>query len=119
MIKLFEAKTIPFSYFARNASYFWYRKSWEYDWHDGIFWSHGNSKCRGVAICVSGKTGYKIYNTSCETNGRYVAINASVNDIDLSLVSLYGPNKNDHDFYDKFFESLNVHAKAEIMICGD
>ena len=94
-------------------------KSWGYDWHGEIFWSHGNSKSRGVAICISGKTGYKIDNTLCDSNGRYIALNASVNDIDLTLVSMYGPNKDDPDFYDKFFENLNSFAKGEIIICGD
>ena len=65
-----------------------------------------------MAICILGKTGYKIDNTLCNTNGRYIAINASVNDIDLTLVSMYGPNKDDPDFYDKFFENLNSFAKA-------
>ena len=94
-------------------------KSWGYDWHGEIFWSHGYSKSRGVAICISGKTGYKIVNTLCDINGRYIAIHASVNDIDPTLVSMYGPNKDDPDFYDKFFENLNSFAKCEIIIFGD
>ena len=32
---------------------------------------------------------------------------------------MYGPNKDDPDFYDKFFENLNSFAKGEIIICGD
>ena len=72
-----------------------------------------------MAICILGKTGYKIGNTLCDTNGRYIAINASVNDIDLTLASMYGANKNNPDFYDKFFENLNSFAKGEIIICGD
>ena len=49
------------------------------------------------------KTGCKICNSLCDTNGRYVAINASANDFGLTSVSLYGPNKDDADFYDEFF----------------
>ena len=72
-----------------------------------------------MAIGISDKTGYKIDNTLCDINGRYIAINASVNDVDLTLVSMYGPNKDDPDFYDKFFENLNSFAKGEIIICRD
>ena len=80
-------------FFARNAFHFWYRKVMGIRLAGEIFWSLGNSKSRRVVICISLKTGYKIDSTLCDTNGRYIAINASINDIDLTLVSMYGPNK--------------------------
>ena len=32
---------------------------------------------------------------------------------------MYGPNKDDPDLCDKFFENLNSFAKGEIIIRGD
>ena len=62
------------------------------DWGPESFLSYGSAYSRGTAIFISNSTDYKIHNSVADSNGNFCAIDISVSEYRLTLLSLYGPN---------------------------
>ena len=57
-----------------------------------IFHANGNQKKAGVAILISGKTDFKTKTITRDKEGHYIMINGSIQEEDITIVNIYGPN---------------------------
>ncbi len=79
---------------------------WRQQWGGDIFFSHGESSSRGVAILASNKSGIKLNNMDKDKEGRIVKADFMWEGINIGVVSVYAPNL----MYDRkqFFRDLDT-----------
>lgn len=78
---------------------------------------HANA--RGVAIFFAKKLDYKIHNQNQDPNGNFLILDMTVYNKRLSLINIYGPNKDEPNFYINLFKSITDIGNETYMICGD
>uniref|UniRef100_A0AAR2JRJ2 Reverse transcriptase domain-containing protein n=1 Tax=Pygocentrus nattereri TaxID=42514 RepID=A0AAR2JRJ2_PYGNA len=78
-----------------------------------------NSKQRGVAILINKRINFSIRNTMSDPEGRFIILSLSIQNIDLCIASIYGPNVDDPSFFHTFFTSLADHSDTTLVIGGD
>ena len=92
------------------------RNRWEGNCH---FNAAPQSNARGVAIFFTKKVDYKIHNQNQDTNGNFLILDMTIFNKRLSLVNIYGPNKDDSSFYENLFKSITEIGNDSYIICGD
>ena len=98
-------------------------KKWEFEWGSKIFFSHGESNCRGVAILIPPQLDYHIIDTDRDTNGRYLKVTLEINDTKFVMTNIYAPTK-DHPtdqyaFFEFLADKLFLHCHENLIIGGD
>jgi exonuclease III len=81
------------------------------------FLHNSTHSSRGVGILVSKKLNYTVNGTWKDNNNNILALRLSINDVEILLVSVYGPNINDLSFFSdlrKIFEE----NKDVFTVCG-
>ena len=64
---------------------------WTGEWGGKIFFSHGESNARGVAILVTKNLYININSTLNDTNGRFILLDCTIGNQNLIIVNLYAP----------------------------
>ena len=89
-------------------------------WEGNCYFSAApQSNARGVAIFFSKNLDYKIHNQIQDTNGNLLNLDITISDKRLSLINVYGPNKDDPTFYVNVFKSITDIGNDLFIICGD
>ena len=101
-------------------------KQWVKEWSSQIYFFHGNSNSRRVAILLQRGIDIKIVKKKSfgDTCGRFIVLESKINDEKYILINVYAPNKDEQSV--KFFHSLsNIMRQNEyynedsIMTGGD
>jgi exonuclease III len=97
---------------------------WEAEWGDSkIYFSHGSSGSKGVATIIPKKLDYEITNITRSKNGRYIAINITIEGNQFCIINCYAPNCNKLQDQLKWLEEIQkiIEANSElnIIIGGD
>ena len=92
---------------------------WKQQWGEKAWFSSHTSNSRGVAILIRNHVSMVLNSSYCDTNGRYLIISASVNDVPLILVNLYGPNNDDPNFFLEVFSKVEQFNYTSILCAGD
>ena len=61
----------------------------------------------------------KIHSQNQDTNGNFLILDMTIFNKRLSLVNIYGPNKDDSSFYENLFKSITEIGNDSYIICGD
>ena len=69
------------------------------DWVGSVFYSSFNSRSRGVAILCHKQISLKIISQEKDTAGRWIILKCDINNEPFTLINLYGPNKDDANFF--------------------
>ena len=93
--------------------------SWKAEWGAPIWFSSYKSNSRGVAILFKNSFSYVLHNHFVDCNGRYIIFDIGVQDRRLSLVSLYGPNEDDPNFFNGIKQKLTDIGNQSIVMTGD
>jgi exonuclease III len=91
------------------------RSEWGYE---SYFASH-SSQSRGVAILFNNNFDFKIHKIIRDPNGNFLILNLTTMNQDLTLVNIYGPNKDNPDFYEHIQNLLQDMDKTHIIMAGD
>lgn len=85
-------------------------KQWRTEWGGEVYFSHGTSRARGVAILFKPSIN-NLEVHSCETDeeGRLVVLDVTINDIRTTVANVYGPNDDNPEFF------RNIMGKIENM----
>ena len=65
------------------------------------------------------KVDYKIHNQKQDENGSLLILDLTISNKRLSLINVYGPNKDDPTFYENVFKSIADIGNELYIICGD
>ena len=85
--------------------------------YDLFFNSKGSS--RGVGILISKKLVYTVSDTLSDFDDNYLILCTTIGDHKINLVSIYGPNDNNCDFFDNLEQDLRVLDGSPLIVGGD
>lgn len=98
-------------------------KIWRSEWGGTILFSHGTSRARGVAILIKPGFDISIIDLYQDSVGRFVIVDAKIQDTSFKLVNIYAPNseENQINFYHHLRKKMkdNIDATENIKIGGD
>ena len=77
-------------------------------WKGETFFSHGTNHSRGVLILVKDQLDFKLQSLKVDSQGRYVFLEALIQNSPFALLNIYAPNKcaEQCDFFNKISEEL-------------
>ena len=93
-------------------------QQWEREWTHKWACSHGTSNARGVAVLYN-KTKVFCKSEIKDQDGRYIILNAQIEDEDITICNLYGPNEDNPLFFEEVFKQIENQENANLIIGGD
>ena len=94
-------------------------KIWKSEFGGTIVFSHHERNSRGVTILINPKSQVCVKKVSSSNEGRYVAIDCTIEGKDLLLVNVYAPNIDQPEFFQQLFDVMALHQNADRIIAGD
>ena len=92
------------------------RNRWDGDCY---FSAAPQSNARGVAIFFGKNLDYKIHSQKEDINGNLLILDITISNKRLSLINIYGLNKDDPVFYETLFKNIDDIGNELYIICGD
>ena len=92
---------------------------WKSQWGEHAWFASYASNSRGVAILVRNSVSTKVNSCFKDPNGRFLILQAVVNNSALTLVTLFAPNNDDPDFYLEVFGEIDKRNSPSIIVSGD
>lgn len=86
---------------------------WRNEWGGNIYWCHGATNSRGVAILVRPKVDFKCEKEDRDDSGRFLAIKALIQDQAFTIINVYAPNKEEHQVH--FFHYVRNFMNRECI----
>ena len=94
-------------------------KYWSSMWGSKIWFDHGETNARGVAILFSPNVKVTVHNVIKSEVGHYIILYVSYGNIKLLLANIYAPNKDDPGFFMEVFENVERFTLHYRIIGGD
>ena len=94
-------------------------KRWRNEWGGRIFFDHGESNARGTAIFFKKQTQLKHLNTLRSREGRFVMVEAELEDKKFLLANIYGPNVDDPLFFSQIMQTISESSMDFKIVGGD
>ena len=95
------------------------KENFEKDWGSRLFFSSKSSKSRGVAVLFSDESTYEVKNIEKDDNGNMIMLDLETNSLNFTLCVVYGPNKDNPDFYESIKRRIKQRDNTPVVICGD
>lgn len=94
---------------------------WTKEWGGKIWFCHGTSQSKGVAILLSRRIqdAIQIDKVQMALDGRLIIANMVIGETELVLSNLYGPNEDDAEFYVNAFDIIEKNDNPNMILCGD
>ena len=73
----------------------------------------------GVSILFNNNFEYEVLKEKRDLNGKYLALDVVIDKEKLTLLSLYGPNMDNPDFYDQIMNIIEDFGNECYLLCGD
>jgi exonuclease III len=93
--------------------------NWKHQWGGDIFLSGNSSNSEGIAILINSNCSYKIHKYQDIIQGRLQVLDIEINDKLLTIVNIYGSNKDDVYILEKHEKFLEDNEESNIIIGGD
>lgn len=91
----------------------------EAEWGYRCFFSSLNSLSRGTVILFKNNFQFQIHNMVSDPQGNYMILNVTIENKQITLVCLYGPNRDNPDFFKKVQCMVEKEGNQNIIIVGD
>ena len=92
---------------------------WNREWGGSAYFSHGNTRSRGVSVLVSARLDHKLNDIVQYENGRYINLDITVQNYRMGIVCLYGHTEDNPDFFENLFAILQNLQCENWIIGGD
>lgn len=93
--------------------------SWQSEWNGESFFSGNSSNSEGVAILLNIKESYKIISFKELLKGHLVVLELNYKDQDITIINMYGTNKDDETFFEFLNDFLTENDDKNYFIGGD
>ena len=91
------------------------RSEWGYE----AYFSSFNSRSRGVCCLINPTFEHKVNRVKGDVGGNYIILDITIEDIDVTLVNMYGPNYDSPSFYENILEIVHDFNNAFTIYCAD
>ena len=93
---------------------------WRNEWGGEVYYSHGTSAARGVAVLIKKSKFPCIFKTTNNVNdGRFIIGTLEYAGIKITLCTVYGPNRDAPGFFEEIFQKVISCDESKIIIIGD
>lgn len=92
-----------------------YKAEWGYE----TYFSFHTPGSRGCAILLANNFESKVHKVTYSTDGNYIIMDINIYELRVTLVCLYGPNKDSPQFYINLSRILQESENATFIIVGD
>ena len=89
------------------------------EWGFQAYFSSFSTQKRGVAIFFNNNFEFKIHSRFNDTNGNLLLLDIEIDEHRITLVTIYGPNKDDPGFYEVLKNKIIEMGNKDIIINGD
>jgi exonuclease III len=89
------------------------------EWGFDCYFSSFKSNSRGVAILFNNTFEFKVLSCKTDPNGNFLALSLEIYGCNITLINLYGPNKDDRNFYETVNGIITDNDNPHTIICGD
>lgn len=91
---------------------------WKNEWRGPIYFSHGQKNSKGVMILFKDTFDFQLCLKQSDEKGRWLALDITIQEENLCLINLYGPNSDEPTFFENIKEVLQ-DKDSEIVMVGD
>lgn len=91
------------------------KAEWGYD----IYFSSYTTMSRGVMVLLNNNFEQKVKRIKTDKNGNYIILDMVIEDKEITLVNLYGPNEDNPQFYENLIKKIAEFENDNVIICGD
>ncbi len=92
---------------------------WRAEWGGKIYFAHGDSDARGVCILLKNDIDFEVENCFSDENGRYLILDSKIQGKKITLCNIYGPNKDNPDFFAQVHNIIESIPNDCQIIGGD
>ena len=92
---------------------------WRAQWGGSMWLSHRTKNSAGVAILISKQCNYEIHKVIADKSGRFIILDITISEQRLTLVNIYGPNKDDHQFFVELMDQVEQLPNDNRIFGGD
>ena len=92
---------------------------WSSTWGSKIWFSHGETNSKGVAILFNKRCECVVHNVISSDDGRYLLLYVTVNKKKFLISNIYAPNEDCPIFFQKVFREIERFHPDYFMIGGD
>jgi exonuclease III len=82
-------------------------------------YANSTKNSRGVGILIKHSLCADILNSSCSEDENLLLLHTKIKGTEIVLISIYGPNSNNRDFFTNLGEKLNMYRNLPVLIAGD
>ena len=93
--------------------------AWQKEWGKEAFFSGTSNNSEGVGILINSKESYNILNYTEIISGRLQALEIKINENELIVINIYGPNNDDINIFSKLEKFIQENDEKTILIGGD
>ena len=94
-------------------------KQWSAEWGSKIWFAHGDSNSRGVAILFSKNCSVMVHNVILSPEGRYILLYLTWKKCKFLIANVYAPNKDSPQFMQEVFGKISKFTPHFAIIGGD
>ena len=94
-------------------------KIYNTQWGSKIWFSHGSSQARGVAILFNKNLDYSIHNVILDTAGRYIILYCTINSKKILISNVYAPNSDSPLFFEEWLKNVSRFTPEFYLLAGD
>ena len=88
-------------------------------WGYNCYFSNHNSQSRGVSIFINNNFDFKFKKLEKDTGGNLLILNCKICDKDITLINIYGPNRDSPDFYQNLSKRMLKYENSSFILAGD
>ena len=93
--------------------------AWQKEWGKEVFFSGTSNNSEGVGILIISKESYNILNYTEIICGRLQALEIKINENELIVINIYGPNNDDINIFSKLEKFIQENDEKTILVGGD
>lgn len=91
------------------------KAEWGYD----AYFSSYTTNSRGVMVLINNNFEQEVKRIKTDNNGNYIILDMIIEDREVTLVNLYGPNNDNPQFYENLKIKIEEFRNENVIICGD
>ena len=94
-------------------------RTWATEWGGKIYYSHGVSNARGVAILIGNRFVGEVLEVIRDTEGQFLILKCKIDDMLFGIMNGYAPNQDKPEFFECLFNKVSSMNFVNCIIGGD
>lgn len=89
------------------------------EWGYTAYFNSFSSQSRGVAILFNNNFDFIVHRKKSDDTGNFLALDLTIENSRISLITIYEPNEDDPNFYEKITDTFEEFNNRHTIVVGD